>query len=86
MDAVLLPRMSRFDGLEDRPATTPWENAADMLHSDDARIETWRSAGFTTALVTIPPADTSLEQAAIVDLGAAYDMESRGKNPRRPSN
>jgi imidazolonepropionase-like amidohydrolase len=62
-------------GPEDRPATTPWENAADMLHSDDARIETWRSAGFTTALVT-PRNGYFPGQAAVVDLGAADHIES----------
>src|SRR5580704_6027932 len=37
-------------GPEDRPATTPWRVAADELKTDDKRIESWRSAGFTTAL------------------------------------
>jgi imidazolonepropionase-like amidohydrolase len=57
-------------GPEDRPATTPWENAADVLHSDDSRIETWRNAGFTTALV-IPRNGYFPGQAAVVDLGTA---------------
>jgi hypothetical protein len=62
-------------GPEDRPATTPWENAADMLHSDDARIESWRNAGFTTALVT-PRNGYFPGQAAVVDLGSADRIES----------
>ncbi len=62
-------------GPEDRPATTPWDNAADMLRSDDARVESWRNAGFTTALV-IPRTGYFPGQAAIVDLGAADRMES----------
>ncbi|HUK30390.1 MAG TPA: amidohydrolase family protein [Candidatus Acidoferrum sp.] len=57
-------------GPEDRPATTPWENAADMLHSDDARIESWRNAGFTTGLV-IPRNGYFPGQAAVVDFGTA---------------
>lgn len=61
-------------GPEDRPATTPWENAADMLHSDDARIESWRNAGFTTALV-IPRNGYFPGQAAIVDFGTAEREE-----------
>ena len=35
---------------QDRPGTTPWRVAADELKTDDKRIETWRNAGFTTAL------------------------------------
>jgi len=62
-------------GPEDRPATTPWENAAGMLHSDDARIESWRNAGFTTALV-IPRTGYFPGQAAVVDLGTAERTES----------
>jgi len=38
-------------GPEDRPATTPWVNAADDLHPSDEAVATWRSAGFTTAVV-----------------------------------
>ena len=34
---------------EDRPGTTPWRVAADELKPDDKRIESWRSAGFTTS-------------------------------------
>jgi hypothetical protein len=55
-------------GPEDRPATTPWENAADALKSDDARVAAWRGAGFTTGLV-IPRNGFFPGQAAIVDFG-----------------
>jgi imidazolonepropionase-like amidohydrolase len=37
-------------GPEDRPGTTPWLVAADDLKPNDRRIQTWREAGFTTAL------------------------------------
>jgi imidazolonepropionase-like amidohydrolase len=37
-------------GPQDRPASTPWTNAADELKPDDKRIETWRNAGFTSNL------------------------------------
>jgi hypothetical protein len=57
-------------GPEDRPATNPWENAADQLKADDTRMETWRNAGFTTALV-IPRNGFFPGQAAIVDYGEA---------------
>src|SRR6266436_856784 len=37
-------------GPEDRPASTPWRSAADEVSLSDKRIETWRSAGFTTVV------------------------------------
>lgn len=55
-------------GPEDRPATTPWENAADMVKTDDARVTTWRNAGFTTGLV-VPRNGIFPGQAAVVDYG-----------------
>lgn len=54
-------------GAEDRPATTPWLDAADELHADDRRIESWRNAGITTALV-LPRNGIFPGQGAIVDL------------------
>lgn len=54
-------------GPEDRPGTTPWRNAADELKSDDKRLETWRNAGFTTA-ITAPRGGFFPGQAAIVNL------------------
>jgi len=38
-------------GPQDRPLTTPWVVAADELNLADARIVSWREAGFTTGLV-----------------------------------
>ena len=37
-------------GPEDRPGTTPWRVAADELKNRRQAIESWRNAGFTTAL------------------------------------
>jgi imidazolonepropionase-like amidohydrolase len=37
-------------GPEDRPGTTPWVVAADEVRPDEKRFETWRNAGFTSAL------------------------------------
>ncbi len=54
-------------GPEDRPATTPWRNAADEVNLGDARIEGWRSAGFTTT-VSAPKTGMFPGQAAILDL------------------
>jgi imidazolonepropionase-like amidohydrolase len=55
-------------GPEDRPATTPWRVAADELKTDDKRVESWRSAGFTTAL-TVPEGGIFPGQATVIDLG-----------------
>ncbi len=57
-------------GPEDRPGTTPWENAADQLLSTDARMATWRNSGFTTGLV-IPRNGIFPGHAALVNFGAA---------------
>ena len=55
-------------GPEDRPATTPWRNAANEVNPADARIETWRMAGFTT-VVAAPKDGFFPGQAAVLDLG-----------------
>src|SRR5580693_1422919 len=57
-------------GPEDRPATTPWRVAADELKTDDKRIESWRNAGFTTAL-TMPEGGIFPGQATVIDLAGA---------------
>ena len=54
-------------GPEDRPATTPWRSAADEINLADARIEGWRSAGFTTT-VSAPKTGMFPGQAAVLDL------------------
>jgi len=54
-------------GPEDRPGTSPWRVAADELKTDDKRIESWRNAGFTTAL-TIPDGGIFPGQATVIDL------------------
>src|SRR5215467_5811675 len=54
-------------GPEDRPNSTPWRSAADEASLADKRIETWRSAGFTT-VVSAPKAGFFPGQAAVLDL------------------
>ncbi len=54
-------------GPEDRPNTAPWRNAADEVSLSDKRIETWRSAGFTT-VVSCPKGGLFPGQAAVLDL------------------
>jgi hypothetical protein len=56
------------NGPQDRPQTTPWVIAADELNPDDPRIESWRDAGFTTALVE-PEGGIFPGQGSVVDLG-----------------
>ncbi len=55
-------------GPEDRPATTPWVSAADMLDPEDDRLETWRNGGFTTALA-VPSEGIVTGQAAVISFG-----------------
>jgi hypothetical protein len=54
-------------GPEDRPQTTSWLKIADEISPTDRRIETARSAGFTTA-VTYPTRGIFAGQGAIIDL------------------
>jgi Amidohydrolase family len=57
----------RANGPDDRPGTTAWRNAADEVSLADKRIESWRSAGFTT-VVSAPKAGIVPGQAAVLDL------------------
>ncbi len=61
---------TRVRGPEDRPATTSWLKAADEISPTDRRIETARSAGFTTA-VTFPTSGIFAGQGAVIDLLSA---------------
>jgi imidazolonepropionase-like amidohydrolase len=56
----------------DRPKTTPWVSAADMM-GDDGRVEKWREAGFG-ATVSAPTKGIFAGQAALIHLG-----DSEGK-------
>jgi len=60
-------------GPEDRPETTPWVSAADLL-GDDGKVEKWREAGFTSAL-TSPEDGLFAGQAAVINLGDAEPRE-----------
>ncbi len=57
-------------GPEDRPGTFSWLNAADELNTEDDDIETWRNAGFTTAIVS-PERGFFPGQAAVINLATA---------------
>jgi len=67
-------------GPEDRPATTPWRNAADEVNPTDARIESWRMAGFTT-VVAAPKEGFFPGQAAVLDLGGERAGDFVVKSP-----
>lgn len=59
------PAVSR--GPEDRPLTTPWIKAADLIRATDRRIPSARAAGFTTAAV-FPTSGIFAGQGAIINL------------------
>lgn len=46
------PEAEHSWGPEDRPGTFTWASAADELDPSDDRIESWRKAGFTSAVST----------------------------------
>src|SRR5229473_1573371 len=67
-------------GPEDRPASTPWRSAADEVSLSDKRIETWRSAGFTT-VVSAPKGGFFPGQAAVLDLAGERAGDLVVKSP-----
>jgi imidazolonepropionase-like amidohydrolase len=79
-DAGARPQQTISRGPEDRPATTPWRNAADEANPTDPRVETWRSAGFTT-VIAAPKGGMFPGQAAVLDLGGERAGELVVKSP-----
>jgi imidazolonepropionase-like amidohydrolase len=67
-------------GPQDRPNSTPWRSAADEVSLSDKRIETWRSAGFTT-VVSAPKGGFFPGQAAVLDLGGERAGDLVVKSP-----
>jgi imidazolonepropionase-like amidohydrolase len=67
-------------GPEDRPYSTPWRSAADEASLSDKRIETWRSAGFTT-VVSAPKGGIFSGQAAVLDLAGERAGDVVVKSP-----
>jgi imidazolonepropionase-like amidohydrolase len=63
------PQPPPAHGPEDRPASTPWVQAADEINAGDARIESWRNAGFTTAL-SAPKTGIFPGQGAVINLAS----------------
>jgi len=62
-------------GPEDRPQTTPWVNAADLVSPSARNLEAARNAGFTSALVA-PPRGIFTGYSAVINLAGerAGDM------------
>ena len=67
-------------GPEDRPGSTPWRSAADEASLSDKRVETWRSAGFTTVL-SAPKGGMFPGQAALLDLAGERNGDMVVKTP-----
>ena len=68
------PPQPASHGPQDRPASTPWTNAADELKPDDKRVETWRNAGFTSTLAA-PMTGIFPGQGAVVNLAGERPSE-----------
>ncbi len=62
-----IPAAPPARGPEDRPATTSWQKAEDLVQMSDRRIETFRNGGFTTT-ATFPSRGIFAGQGAILDL------------------
>jgi len=67
-------------GPEDRPNSSVWRNGADEVNLADKRIETWRSAGFTT-VVASPKAGFFPGLAAVLDLAGERPGDLVVKTP-----
>jgi imidazolonepropionase-like amidohydrolase len=67
-------------GPEDRPGSTPWRDAAGEASLSDKRVESWRSAGFTT-VVSAPKGGIFPGQAAVLDLAGERNAEMVVKSP-----
>lgn len=67
-------------GPEDRPGATPWRSAADEASLSDKRVETWRSAGFTT-VIAAPKGGMFPGQAAVLNLGGERNGDMVVKTP-----
>ena len=67
-------------GPEDRPGSTPWRTAADEASLSDKRVETWRSAGFTT-VISAPKGGMFPGQASVLNLAGERNGDMVVKTP-----
>ena len=72
------PPVSR--GPEDRPGATPWRSGADEVSLSDKRVETWRSAGFTSVLCA-PKGGMFPGQASLLNLAGERNGDMVVKSP-----
>jgi imidazolonepropionase-like amidohydrolase len=79
-DTGARPQQTVSRGPEDRPGSTPWRSAADEVNPTDPRVETWRSAGFTT-VIAAPKGGMFPGQAAVLDLGGDRAGDLLVKSP-----
>ena len=74
------PQPPASRGPEDRPGSTPWRSAADEATLSDKRVETWRSAGFTT-VISAPKGGMFPGQASLLDLAGERNGDMVVKTP-----
>ena len=74
------PQSPASRGPEDRPGSTPWRSAADEANLSDKRVETWRSAGFTT-VISAPKGGMFPGQASLLNLAGERNGDMVVKTP-----
>jgi imidazolonepropionase-like amidohydrolase len=74
------PQPPASRGPEDRPGSTPWRSGADEASLSDKRVETWRSAGFTT-VICAPKGGMFPGQASLLDLAGERNGDMVVKTP-----
>jgi imidazolonepropionase-like amidohydrolase len=79
-DSGSRPQPPASRGPEDRPGSTPWRTAADEASLSDKRVETWRSAGFTT-VISAPKGGMFPGQAAVLNLAGERNGDMVVRTP-----
>jgi imidazolonepropionase-like amidohydrolase len=79
-DSGSRPQPPASRGPEDRPGSTPWRSAADEASLSDKRVETWRSAGFTT-VISAAKGGMFPGQAAVLNLAGERNGDMVVKTP-----
>jgi imidazolonepropionase-like amidohydrolase len=74
------PQLPTSRGPEDRPGAAPWRSAADEASLSDKRVETWRSAGFTT-VISAPKGGMFPGQAAVLNLAGERNGDMVVRTP-----
>jgi imidazolonepropionase-like amidohydrolase len=74
------PQPPASRGPEDRPGATPWRSAADEASLSDKRVESWRSAGFTT-VISAPKGGIFPGQAAVLNLAGERNGDMVVRTP-----